>query len=171
MTEPPVAQPVSVQPVPAEPPSVDPVLAGFDHLVALAGYVLLFVSVFMVGVPALAALALAYAHKSDTHLLARSHFRFQLRIFWTAILFLGLSLGSVAAAAAAVLGGDWLYRLVSHGQAAGSGHLGAWTGGIATLLIIAAVLLTAVAFLWTLGASLFGFLRLVYNKPIGHAPV
>jgi len=169
MTEPPVAQPAAAEPS----PSIDPVLAGFDHLVAMAGYVLLFVSVFMVGVPALAALALAFAHKSDTHLLARSHFRFQLRIFWTAILFLALGLGSVVVAAG--FGVGWIYRLVAQSPAfAGavhSGHLSAWSGGIAGLLLVAAVLLTALAALWTLGASLFGFVRLLSNKPIGHAAV
>ena len=34
---------------------VDPVLAGFDHVVALVSYGLLFISVFLLGVPALAA--------------------------------------------------------------------------------------------------------------------
>ena len=167
MTEPPV-----VQPAVTEPQSVDPVLAGFDHLVALAGYVLLFVSVFMVGVPALEALALAYAHKSDTHLLARSHFRFQLRIFWTAILFLALALGSVVVSV--LVGGGWLFRLLAHAIAqsgSGASHLSAWTGGIAALLFGCAFFLVGLALLWTLGASLFGFLRLLYNKPIGHAPV
>jgi uncharacterized membrane protein len=168
MTEPPIAQPADVPSAP-----IDPVLAGFDHLVAMAGYALLFVSMFMVGVPALAALALAYAHKGDTHLLVRSHFRFQLRIFWTGILFLGLSLGS--AAAAAVVGGGWLYRLLAHTLAQAGAHnagqLGAWSAGIASLLMVAAVLLVALTFLWTMGASLFGFVRLISNKPIGHEAV
>jgi uncharacterized membrane protein len=170
MTEPPVAQPIPSPPVPGAPAQIDPVLAGFDQLVAMAGYALLFVSVFMVGVPALAALALAYAHKGDTHLVARSHFRFQLRIFWTAILFLALGLGSVALAAG--FGVGWIYQLVAHTHAfagaVNAGRLSAWSGAIAGLLLVAAVLLTALAALWTLGASLFGFVRLISNKPIGH---
>ena len=165
MTEPPVPQSQ-----PEMPASIDPVLAGFDHLVAMAGYVLLFVSVFMVGVPALAALALAYVHKSDTHLLVRSHFRFQLRIFWTAILFLALALGSVALATG--LGVGWLFHLAAAtpGLAGSMGHgqTGVVSAGVASLLLIAGVLLTALAILWTLGASLFGFVRLISNQPIGH---
>ena len=156
---------------PPEPPvSIDPVLAGFDHLVAIAGYLLLFVSVFMVGVPALAALALAYVHKNDAHLLVRSHFRFQLRIFWTAILFLALGLGSVVVATGLGLG--WLFHLVAAtpGLAASMPHgqTGLVSAGVASLLVVAGVLLTALAMLWTLGASLFGFVRLVTNQPIGH---
>ena len=147
-------------------------LAGFDHLVALAGYVLLFVSVFMVGVPALAALALAYVHKSDSHLLVRTHYRFQLRIFWTAILFLALALGSVVLAKG--LGVGWLFHIVHVTPGLSSvmtpGRTGAWSGGIAGLLLVAAVLLTALAVLWILGASLFGFIRLLANQPIGHPP-
>jgi uncharacterized membrane protein len=120
-------------------------------------------------VPAIAALALAYAHKNDAHPLARSHFRFQLRIVWTAVLLLGMGLASVVLATG--LGADWLYRLAAHSPAltgaVGSGHFGAWTAGLAGLFLVAAVLLTALAVLWMLGASLFGFLRLVYQKPIG----
>ena len=151
--------------------AIDPVLAGFDHVVALAGYVLLFISVFMFGVPALATMALAYAHKNDSHLLVRSHYRFQLRIFWTAILFALLAIGSAVTA-----GGLAITKLVDFARAhlpgvgaamdrAGSG---AWSAEIAGVLLIAAVTLAALAVIWTLVASLFGFLRLLGNRPIGH---
>jgi len=151
--------------------AIDPVLAGFDHVVALAGYVLLFISVFMFGVPALATMALAYAHKNDSHLLVRSHYRFQLRIFWTAVLFTLLAIGSAITA-----GGMAITTLVdfarSHlpgvGAAMDQAHVGAWSGEISGLLLVAAVTLGVLGVVWTLAASLFGFLRLVGNRPIGH---
>ena len=151
--------------------AIDPVLAGFDHVVALAGYVLLFISVFMFGVPALATMALAYAHKNDSHLLVRSHYRFQLRIFWTAILFALLAIGSAITA-----GGMAITSLVDFtrahlpgvGAAMDQAHVGSWSGQISGLLLVAAVTLGVLGVVWTLVASLFGFLRLVGNRPIGH---
>ena len=151
--------------------AIDPVLAGFDHVVALAGYVLLFISVFMFGVPALATMALAYAHKNDSHLLVRSHYRFQLRIFWTAVLFAMLAIGSAVTA-----GGLAISKLVDFarehlpGVGAAMDRVGSasWSGEIAGVLLIAAVTLAALAAIWTLVASLFGFLRLLGNRPIGH---
>ena len=151
--------------------AIDPVLAGFDHVVALAGYVLLFISVFMFGVPALATMALAYAHKNDSHLLVRSHYRFQLRIFWTAVLFVLLAIGSAVTA-----GGLAVTKLVEFardhlpgvGAAMDQAHVGSWSAQVAGLLVVAAVTLGMLAVIWTLVASLFGFLRLVANRPIGH---
>jgi uncharacterized membrane protein len=151
--------------------AIDPVLAGFDHVVALAGYVLLFISVFMFGVPALATMALAYAHKNDSHLLVRSHYRFQLRIFWTAVLFVLLAIGSAVTA-----GGLAVSKLVEFardhlpgvGAAMDQAHVGSWSAQVAGLLVVAAVTLGMLAVIWTLVASLFGFLRLVSNRPIGH---
>jgi uncharacterized membrane protein len=152
---------------------VDPMLAGFDHVVALAGYGLLFVSVFMAGVPALAAFALALAHQRDSHRLARTHFQFQLRIFYTALLLVGLALGSLVAA-----GGLALSRVIRFVHEHLPGLAGAmsqvnvdsWSGGVAAVLLAASVLLFALTVIWLMGASLFGFLRLLANRPIGHRP-
>jgi uncharacterized membrane protein len=150
---------------------VDPMLAGFDHLVALAGYALLFLSVFMAGVPALATFVLALAHRRDAHPVARSHFRFQLRIFYTAILFIGLAAGSLITA-----GGLALTRVVSfvHDHLPGladvtaGGGPGGWSVMLAGVLTAAALLLFVLAAIWLMGASAFGFLRLLAGKPIGH---
>jgi uncharacterized membrane protein len=155
------------------PRVIDPMLAGFDYVVALAGYVLLFVGVFMAGVPALATFALAYAHRRDSHLLVRTHFQFQLRIFFTALLFVGLGAGSLVAA-----GGLALSRVVrfAHDHLPGlagamsQAHVDAWTGAIAAALLAAAIVFFGLTVIWLLGASLFGFLRLVAGRPIGHRP-
>jgi uncharacterized membrane protein len=149
----------------------DAVLAGFDHVVALAGYVLLFVSVFMFGVPALATVALAYAHKNDAHLLVRSHYRFQLRVFWTAVLFGVLALGAAITAGGLAVGKliDFVHaHLPGVDTVMDRANVGSWSGEIAGILVIAAVTLGVLAVIWTLVASVFGFLRLLANRPIGH---
>jgi len=150
---------------------IDPVLAGFDHVVALAGYVLLFISVFMFGVPALATMALAYAHKNDSHLLVRSHYRFQLRIFWTAILFALLAIGSAVTAGGLAVSKLFDFvreHLPGVGAAMDRAGASSWSAEVAGLLLIGAITLGALAVIWTLVASLFGFLRLLGNRPIGH---
>ena len=152
---------------------IDPMLAGFDHIVALGGYALLFASVFMLGVPALASVALAYAHHNDAHLVARTHFRFQIRIFWTAVLLLALGIG-----AGVIAGGVAIGKLVGfiHDHLPGisdmmaQAHVGALSGAATASLVVGAIGLFALAALWTLFASIFGFLRLLSNRPIGHLP-
>ena len=151
---------------------VDPVLAGFDHVVALVSYGLLFISVFLLGVPALAAAALAYAHKRDAHVIVATHYRFQLRIFWTALLL--LALGVLSAAGASVILLQKLFDFASThlpGMSGVIGHGGAaWTAPLAAALGVAWIVFFALAAGWTLVASLIGFFRLLGNKPIGHLP-
>lgn len=168
------APPPPDRPPPHEAPRViDPMLAGFDYVVAMAGYVLLFVSVFMAGVPALATFALAYAHRRDSHLLVRTHFQFQLRIFLTALLFVGLGAGSLVAA-----GGLALARVIRFAQdhlpglagAMTQAHVDAWSTTIAAALLAASIVFFVLTVIWLMGASLFGFLRLVGGRPIGHRP-
>jgi uncharacterized membrane protein len=152
---------------------IDPLLAGFDHVVALAGYGLLFASVFMFGVPALASVALAYAHHGDAHLVARTHYRFQIRIFWTSVLLLALALG-----AAVVAGGVAIGKIIGFAQdhlpgisgMMAQAHVSSWSGAATGGLVAGSIGLFALAALWTLFASVFGFLRLLSNRPIGHLP-
>ncbi|HEX4180726.1 MAG TPA: hypothetical protein VHY32_08040 [Caulobacteraceae bacterium] len=152
---------------------IDPVMASFDHFVALAGYVLLFLSVFMFGVPALASAALALMHRRDADLTAQSHFRFQLRIFGAAVLLLALALlAALAAGGVAAVKLSLLIQWYLPGASAAlaQAHPLMWTGVAATALVVAALVLLVLALVWTLVASFVGFLRLLANRPIGHAP-
>jgi uncharacterized membrane protein len=146
---------------------MDPLMTSLDHFVALAGYVLLFLSVFMFGVPALASVALAYAHRRDAHLVVRTHFGFQIRIFWTAVLLLVLSIASAVAGGGAAFAREHLPGAAS---AVSPVQVGAWSGVAAACLIVAAVVLFVLAALWLLAASFMGFLRLLAGRPIGHLP-
>lgn len=147
---------------------IDPVMEGFDHVVALACYVMLFISVFLF-VPAFAAVVIAYFHRKDTHLLVRTHYRFQMRIFWTATLLLSLSIGAFIVGGTALLGG--LIGLIQHqfsGVTVAEGRN--IQGIVAASLIVAGFVFWGVAFFWTMVASAIGFLRLFVNRPIGHLP-
>jgi uncharacterized membrane protein len=53
-----------------------------DRNLALLGYGLMFFAIFFAGVPALVAVAIAYARKRSTECAVKSHFRFQVFIFW-----------------------------------------------------------------------------------------
>ena len=151
---------------------VDPVLAGFDHVVALVGYGLMCISVFLLGVPALAAAALAYAHKRDAHVIVATHYRFQLRIFWTAVLLLVLAVISGAGASVILL--QKLFDFLRDHLPGMSGVIGAgtaaWTAPLAGALGLAFIVFLVLAAGWTLIASAIGFFRLLGNKPIGHLP-
>jgi uncharacterized membrane protein len=57
---------------------------GLDRNLALVNYGLLFASVFFAGVPALIAVVLAYTQRDQAANAIRSHYNFQIRIFWIA---------------------------------------------------------------------------------------
>ena len=149
--------------------AVDPVLAGFDHVVALVAYGLMFISVFLLGVPALAAVALAYAHRRDAHVIVATHYHFQLRIFWTAALFLVLALVSGAGASVILL--EKLFDFVRDHLPGMSGVISAgsaaWVAPLAGALSLAFFAFLILAVGWTLIASLIGFFRLLANRAIG----
>ena len=144
-------------------------MAGFDHVVALVAYGLMFISVFLLGVPALAAVALAYAHRRDAHVIVATHYHFQLRIFWTAALFLVLALVSGAGASVILL--EKLFDFVRDHLPGMSGVISAgsaaWVAPLAGALSLAFFAFLILAVGWTLIASLIGFFRLLANRAIG----
>src|SRR5689334_23325161 len=60
--------------------------AEVDRNLAFLTYGLLFFSVFFAGVPALIAVAIAYARRKDADPLVRGHHSFQIWIFWVGFL-------------------------------------------------------------------------------------
>jgi len=150
----------------------DPLMIQFDRGVALLGYGLLVVSPFMLGLPAMASLALAFAHRGDAHPVIRSHYRFQGSLFWTTIGLLGLALlllilgggmelTAVASFIQARLAGlslpAWLVG--GYGDAA-ERRTGSWmlAGGIAAVVV---------AFLWLVIGAVWGAFKLVLGRPMG----
>ena len=161
------------EPAPEAEARLDPLLISLDRFVALTVYVLLFLSVFMLGVPALAGAALAYVHRPGSHPVVHTHFTFQLRVFWSAALLMVLALVAAVAGAGAgllplaVLAQEHLSRVPA---ILPQDQLGLWSGVAAGALIAGAALLLFLAVLWILVASVTGFLRLLSGRPIGHSP-
>jgi uncharacterized membrane protein len=129
-------------------------------------YGLFLISIFFAGAPGLIAAAIAYSQKTRVAPLLRSHYRFQIVLFWSAFL-----LGAVAAGLfviglttaifdfLAVSGGDWtdnvpmLRDLGAHGPA--------------LFMILLGVLIAAIDGAWLLAASTFGLIRLASHRGLG----
>jgi uncharacterized membrane protein len=151
--------------------NTDPVMQTFDRGVALAAYGLLFISPFMFGAPAIAGLGMAYAHKDDAHSLIRSHYRFQIRIFWTTLVCLVIGI------ALAVGGGGLALGAAYHLLRETFPHIGlpvvpvGLPGNVAaeeSWLFMAGVAFVIGGLAYILIAAFYGFLKLLAGRPIRH---
>ena len=137
-----------------------------DRNLAFVTYGLLFFSVFFAGVPALIAVAIAYARRKDVDPLVRNHHSFQIWIFW--IGFLMALLGGAAGLTAMTL---VLVQMMHLSSVHGWSGLGTVTfsevigpttlsfGGTAILLLLCAGL-------WLLFTSVYGCIKLASQKPM-----
>ncbi len=152
-------------------PGHDPIMATFDRGVALTAYGLLFVSPFMLGAPALAGLGMAFAHRQDSHSLMRSHYRFQIRIFWTTVVCLVIGIALALGAGGLAFGG--LYSFVRENAptlalpAMALIH-GANVAEEENWLLIAALLFVFGAIAYLMASTAYGFIKLVVGRPIRH---
>jgi uncharacterized membrane protein len=138
---------------------------------ALVNYGLLFASIFFAGVPALIAAIIAYSQRDEATVSVRSHFNFQIRIFWVAF---GLSLAAGASALAAVVraAGD----LLAFGKAQGWSNFDmdldmsriSIDGGVIAL-VVAFALFSVLAAAWLVAAPAIGFIRLASQRGMGHS--
>jgi uncharacterized membrane protein len=124
-----------------------------DRNFALLAYGLMFAAIFFAGVPALIAVAIAYAKRREVAPMIATHHRFQIFIFWVGfalVLLAGLS--GLAAVLSFLVGmfepvnPHWNGMLIFGGVAVG---LGIATGA------------------WLMTTSLFGFIRLASQHSIG----
>ncbi len=146
--------------------SADPPLGDDSRGIAMLNYGLLFASVFFAGVPALIAVALAYSRKSKAEAGLARHFRFQIKIFWTAFFF------ALIAAACGFAG--MVMAVVELARATG----GAWSldgfelkglqvdGGMLALLV-AAIVISLLDAAWVVIAAAVGFIRLASDHSLG----
>ena len=136
---------------------------------AMLGYGLLFLSVFFAGLTALVAVVIAYSQREAAPRRIRSHFNFQIRMFWVALL---LTLGAAACASAGIVAG--LGQIVDVAaitgfDGAGNVHveLSDVTIDASTLALLAAALvLGALSTFWLIVASSVGFIKLA-SEPMG----
>ena len=147
----------------AQPPSSQDA----DRNLTLLGYGLLFFAIFFAGVPALIAVAMAYARRREVDRGLRSHLRFQIYIFWVGFALTALAtLSGLAAVLSAIvemvdtaMGARW------RGWGAFTFHNAHFHGPVAAFSI-AAVGLGIMTGLWLLAASCYGFIRLAMHRPV-----
>lgn len=141
-----------------------------DSNLALLNYALLFFSIFFAGMPGLVAAVIAYAQRDASNPAIRSHYNFQIRIFWVA-----LALTLVAAISALIAAAISVGHLVEAGV---QGGWDAWDGisfstsrihvdpAVVMLLGVTAIAALATC-LWLLVAPIVGFIRLATQRSMG----
>ena len=141
-----------------------------DSNLALLGYFLLMGSVLFAGLPGLAAVVLAYVQRDVAGPAVRSHFNYQIRIFWVA---LALTLiAALSALGALAVGVGQLVDFSMHGQWDGWDAI-AFDGSeiridpaIILLLGVTAAALLAATF-WVVLAPVVGLIRLASQRGMG----
>ncbi len=154
-----------------EEPHHDPFMATFDRGVALAAYGLLFISPFMLGAPAVVGMGMAFAHRDDPHSLTRSHYRFQIRIFWTTVVCLVLGAALALGAGGMAIGSA--YHFIRESVPALGLPIGGWRmiGDVQQeegWLLVAGVAFLIGGVAYILASSLYGFIKLLAGRPIRH---
>jgi len=137
-----------------------------ERNLALLAYALIFFAIFFAGAPALIAVGIAYSRRGKVPRLIRSHYRFQIFIFWTGLALTLLAafsgLAAVMTALVAIVGaalhsGFNAQLFVIHPL-----HVGRVMAAFAT----AAVSLGVLTGLWLMAASAYGFIRLASHRSI-----
>jgi uncharacterized membrane protein len=137
-----------------------------DRNLALLGYGLLFFAIFFAGVPALVAVAIAYARRRNADGPLSSHFRFQIFIFWVGFALTLLAALSGLAALLVLIGqvirgaveGRWdSFDTVLFSQV----HVGAVMACVAVAGVLAVI-----TGIWLLATSAYGFVQLASRQSI-----
>ncbi|HEY3813694.1 MAG TPA: hypothetical protein VGL66_10740 [Caulobacteraceae bacterium] len=139
-----------------------------DRGLALAGYLMLLAAPFTGGTTAIAAVALAYARRPLAERLARSHYVFQIRTFWTSIFFIVLSVAasffavvSLSSDVMAAVGDQ--HNLFDYIAASGSAAFKFHPVGVLSLLLAITTWFAGAG--WVAWWSLVGLMRLMSDQP------
>ena len=147
--------------------------ADLPRNLAMVSYGLLFAAVFFAGVPALIAAIIAYTQRDEAPPAVRTHYDFQIKIFWVAF---AMSIAAAACLLGAIVSG--VADLISYNR------IEAFMGdqdvnldlsrisinGRIVVLTVTAIVLTFLTGLWLVAAPAIGFIRLASAKRIGHSP-
>jgi uncharacterized membrane protein len=140
---------------------------------AMVSYGLLFAAIFFAGVPALIAAIIAYTQRDEAPPDLRTHYDFQIRIFWVAF---ALSIAAAACVLGAVVSGVaelLTYNRIEAFMGVEDVHLDLSRISIDGRIIgltVAAFLLAFMTALWLVAAPAVGFIRLASAQRIGHSP-
>jgi len=140
---------------------------------AMIAYGLLFASIFFAGAPALIAVVIAYSQKRDASPRIRSHFDYQVRIFWVAFV---LTLAAASCGLAGVICG--LGEMIDMASISRIEHIESINidlshitiDGRVIALLVGACVLGFLSSVWLLGASAVGFIRLASERAMGDTP-
>jgi uncharacterized membrane protein len=144
----------------APPPPTDD---SADKGLALLSYIILFLAPFIAGFPSIISVIIAAVRRGSASPLMRTHYDFQIRIFWIGVLFIALGFACAALALAFGMTVAW----------SAWGDLPATTAGVGLgVVLLAAAAVTGFLgnFCWMIIASIFGVARLAENRPIGRLP-
>jgi uncharacterized membrane protein len=137
--------------------SGDRALGGEERLPVYIIYALYFIAPFTSGVTALIGVVTAYVLKRPGVSIAQGHLRFQIKVFWIALMM-------VVPLTLALLGGlTAFFMQLARGVDIATMTLDPWVIPVA----VVAGLLAAGSTFWLWGASLFGLLKLANNRPAG----
>lgn len=142
-----------------------------DRILGVLVYVLMFLTPFFAGVTALIGVVVAYVRRPAAEPLCRSHYAFQIRIFWSGLVLLALSVVAALLGAGVLLSHVLDLKLRSGagldawdvGFGGGGAHLN--VAGVVALVLSGALMVGGL--LWTMLASVFGVVRLLSGEPIG----
>ena len=140
---------------------------------AMIAYGLLFASIFFAGAPALIAVVIAYSQRQEASPRVRSHYTFQIRVFWVAF---ALTLAAASAGLTGVIAA--LGELIDVASITRIEHIESIRIDLSHItldgrvigLLIAACLLGFLSSIWLLAASAVGFIRLASERAMGHSP-
>jgi uncharacterized membrane protein len=138
-----------------------------DRNLAFLTYGLLFFSVFFAGVPALIAVAIAYARRKDADPLVRGHHSFQIWIFWVGFLMALLAGAAGLTAILMILGEALRLSSVNAWQGWQTVQLSDVVGPVSLSFIATFFLLGVCAGLWLVVTSIYGLVRLASHRPMG----
>jgi uncharacterized membrane protein len=148
-----------LEPLDPSPPPRD------GRALATLNYGLIFISIFFAGVPALIAVAIAYSQRMRAAPLLRSHFNFQIAMFWTAF-FIALLAGALALTGLVMAVAE-LVTASGRTLADGFHFADLRVQGDIMALMIGGVLLAATDAVMLMAGSAFGFVRLASGKALG----
>lgn len=144
-----------------------------DRNLALLAYALLFFAIFLGGLPALVAVAIAYARRQNSPPWIASHHSFQIWAFWISLA-LGLLMAGCAMVAFVSAFTKVIEAVTHHGHGAVMGWDELWLRLSSSNLIAASVVGFFVMFvltgLWLAGTSAYGFVRLASGLAMGQSP-
>lgn len=140
---------------------------------AMTSYALLFAAIFFFGATALVAVVIAYAQRGQAQGHIRSHYDFQIRIFWVAFVLALLAGGTGLAGLVAGLGevmASTSISLLGPDDGLQIDMSQARLDRPVLLLLGASLLFTGASILWLMIAPTLGFIRLASARPMGDSP-